>query len=105
MNTLSVWLVMIRVVVSVVNHSHQSCAGCVGVGCSVELAVVNLAHAGARFSSHSVCLCVCVYYRSSGCYAYSTGPTKVPKESTRHKGQNQRRNRAKTSLFESCDSL
>ena len=40
MNTLTGWLVMIRVVVSVVNHSHQSCAGCVGVGCSVELAVV-----------------------------------------------------------------
>ena len=47
---------------------------------------------GRGYSSHSVCVCVCVCvcYRSSGRYAYSTGPTKVPKESAHHKDQNKR---------------
>ena len=58
---------------------------------------------GRGYSTHSVCLCVC--YRSSGRHAYSTGPTKVPKESARHKDQNKCRDRAKTSLFKSYDSL
>ena len=44
-----------------------------------------------------VCVCLSVCYRSSGRYAYSTGPTKVPTESAGHKDQNKRRNRAKTS--------
>ena len=48
--------------------------------------VINLAHAGRGYNSHSVCLSVCD--RSSRRYAYSTGPTKVPKESARHKDQN-----------------
>ena len=40
---------------------------------------------GRGYSSHSVCVCVCYHYIWR--YAYSTGPTKVPKESTRHKDQ------------------
>ena len=40
----------------------------------VLVSIINLV-----FVSVSVC------YRSSGRYAYSTGPTKVPKESARHK--------------------
>ena len=62
----------------------------------------------------SVCVCVCVCvracvracvsYHCSGRYTYSTGPTKVPKESARHKDQNKRRNGAKTlSLSTQCD--
>ena len=51
---------------------------------------------GRGYSTHSVCVCVCPL-RCSGRYAYSTGPTKVPKESAHHKDQNKRRNRAKTS--------
>ena len=38
-------------------------------------------------------VCVSVWYRSSGRYAYSTGPTKVPKKSARHKDQNRHRSR------------
>ena len=54
---------------------------------------LSLPMQGRGYSTHSVCLCVC--YHSSGRYAHSTGPTKVPKESARHKNQNKHRNIAK----------
>ena len=57
-----------------------------------------------RYGGDYPLVCVCVCYRSTGRHAYSTGPTKV-KESAHHKDQNKCRDRAKTSLFESYDSL
>ena len=57
--------------------------------------LINLAHAGARLQySCIVCVCVCVSVTTiaGASYAYSTGPTKVPKESARHKDKNICRN-------------
>ena len=49
--------------------------------------IVNLAGGEVIVLIVCVGVCVCVCYRSSGRYAYSTAPTKVPKESARHKDQ------------------
>ena len=57
-----------------------SCAYIIACPCGGEVTVLI----------HSVCVSVC--YRSSGRYAYSKGPTKVPKESARHKDQNKSTN-------------
>ena len=61
---------------------------------AVSIYVISLTSPmrGRGYSTPSVCVCVCVClsvcYRSSGRHAYSTGPTKVSKESARHKDHN-----------------